>query len=36
LDASVLGLTVPGLKADEEVFMEEPLQVYEAFFFRGV
>jgi hypothetical protein len=36
LDDSVLGLTVPGLKASEEVFMEEPVHVYEAFFFRGV
>jgi hypothetical protein len=36
LDESVLELPVPGLKAGEEVFMEEPIRVRDAFFFRGV
>ena len=36
LDKSVLNLRVPGLKASEEVFLEEPLRVQDAFFFRGV
>jgi hypothetical protein len=36
LDRPVLDLRVPGLKADEEVFLEAPLRVQDAFFFRGV
>jgi hypothetical protein len=36
LDKSVLNLRVPGLKASEEVFLEEPLRVRDALFFRGV
>ena len=36
LDKRVLDLPVPGLKASEEVFLEEPLRVLDAFFFRGV
>lgn len=36
LDESVLGLHVPKLKADEEVFLGEEIHVRDAFFFRGV
>jgi hypothetical protein len=36
LDKSVLDLPVPGLKAGDEIFLEEPLRVRDAFFFRGV
>jgi hypothetical protein len=36
LDKAVLNLRVPGLKASEEVFLEEPLRVQDTFFFRGV
>ncbi len=36
LDKRVLNLYVAGLKASEEVFLEEPLRVRDAFFFRGV
>lgn len=36
LDEPVLNLYVPGLKASPEVFLEEPLRVRDAFFFRGV
>ena len=36
LDKHVLDLQVPGLKASEEVFLEAPLRVIDAFFFRGV
>lgn len=36
LDNSVLNLHVPRLKADGDVFLEEPLRVLHAFFFRGV
>jgi hypothetical protein len=36
LDKAVLNLHVPGLNASEEVFLEEPLRVQDAFFFRGV
>lgn len=35
LDDPVLNLRVPGLKASPEVFLEEPLRVRDAFFFRG-
>ena len=36
LDKSVLDLRVPDLTASEEVFLEEPLSVRDALFFRGV
>jgi hypothetical protein len=36
LDQRVLELPIPGLKASEEVFLQEPLRVLDAFFFRGV
>jgi hypothetical protein len=36
LDNAVLNLRVPGLKATEDVFLEEPLRVQDCFFFRGV
>jgi len=36
LDESVLDLPVKGLRADQEVFLEKPLRVRDAFFFRGV
>ena len=36
LDRAVLNLRVPGLKADEDIFVEAPLRVQDAFFFRGV
>jgi len=36
LDNAVLNLGVPGLKASENVFLEEPLRVQDTFFFRGV
>jgi len=36
LDNAVLNLGVPGLKASEDVFLEEPLRVQDTFFFRGV
>jgi len=36
LDEPVLNRHVPGLKASPEVFLEEPLRVRDAFFFRGV
>jgi hypothetical protein len=36
LDRTVLNLRVPGLKASEDVFLEGPLRVLDAFFFRGV
>jgi hypothetical protein len=36
LDNAVLDLRVPGLKASEDVFLEGPLRVQDAFFFRGV
>ena len=36
LDKRVLDLPVPGLKAGGEAFLEEPLRVQDAFFFRGV
>ena len=35
LDKPVLNLLVPGLKAGGDVFLEEPLRVQDAFFFRG-
>lgn len=35
LDESVLDLPVPGLRAGEDVFLQEPLRVRDAFFFRG-
>jgi len=35
LDKSVLDLPVPKLKAGEDVFLEGPLRVRDAFFFRG-
>jgi hypothetical protein len=31
-----LNLRVQGLKAGEEVFLETPLRVQDAFFFRGI
>jgi hypothetical protein len=36
LDESVLDLPVKGLRADPEVFLQKPLRVRDAFFFRGV
>lgn len=36
LDESVSDLPVPALTASEEVFLEKPLRVRDAFFFRGV
>jgi hypothetical protein len=36
LDESVLNLYVPGLKASTEVFLEAPLRVRDALFFRGI
>jgi hypothetical protein len=36
LDTAILGLPVPKLKASPDVFLEEPLRVRDAFFFRGV
>jgi len=36
LDQTVLDLPVPGLKASQEVFLEKPIRVRDAFFFRGV
>jgi hypothetical protein len=36
LDKRVLDLQVPGLKASSDVFLERPLRVRDAFFFRGV
>jgi hypothetical protein len=36
LDRSVLDLQAPRLKAGEEVYLEEPLLVMDAFFFRGM
>jgi hypothetical protein len=36
LDPALLDLGVPRLKASPEVFLEEPLHVRDAFFFRGV
>ena len=36
LDQAVLDLPLPGLKADVEIFREEPLYVRDAFFFRGI
>lgn len=36
LDKHVRDLQVPGLGASEEVFLETPLRVIDAFFFRGV
>lgn len=36
LDKAILNLRMPALKASEEVFLEEPLRVQDAFFFRGV
>jgi hypothetical protein len=36
LGEPVLNLHAPGLKASPEVFLEEPLRVRDAFFFRGV
>jgi len=36
LDSSVLRLPVPRLKASEEVFLQKPIHLGEAFFFRGV
>jgi hypothetical protein len=35
LARAVLNLLATGLKASEEVFLEEPLRVHDAFFFRG-
>ena len=35
LDQSVLNLYVPGLKVSTEVFLEAPLRVRDALFFRG-
>lgn len=36
LDRTVLSLRVPGLKASEDVFLEGPPRVQDAFFFRGI
>ena len=36
LDKRVLNLPAPGLKASPDVFLEEPLRVRDAFFFRGL
>jgi hypothetical protein len=36
LDDALLNLRVPGLKADQEVFLQGPLRVRDAFFFSGV
>ena len=36
LDKRVLDLVAPGLEASEEVFLEVPLRVLDAFFFRGM
>jgi hypothetical protein len=36
LDQRVLNLSVAGLKVSEDVFLEEPLRVRDAFFFRGI
>ena len=36
LDESILDLPVPGLKAIEEVFLEKPIRVRDAFFFTGL
>ena len=36
LDESVLDLPVKGLRSGQEVFLEKPLRVRDAFFFRGV
>ena len=36
LGKRVLDLQVPGLKASSDVFLERPLRVRDAFFFRGV
>ena len=36
LDEAVLDLTVKGLKANQEVFLDKRLRVRDAFFFRGV
>jgi hypothetical protein len=36
LDRAVLDLRVQGLKPGSDVFLEEPLRVQDAFFFRGV
>jgi len=35
LEEAVLNLHVPGLKTSPEVFLEEPLRIRDAFFFRG-
>ena len=36
LDEAVLGIPVTGLRVGEEVFLDEPLRLFDAFFFRGV
>ena len=36
LDRAVVNLRVPGVEADEDIFVEAPLRVQDAFFFRGV
>ena len=36
LDESVLDLPLEGLTAGQEVFLEKPLRIRDAFFFRGV
>lgn len=36
LDPAILHLPVPGLKPDGDVFLEGPVPVWDAFFFRGV
>jgi hypothetical protein len=36
LDETVLSIPVAGLRAGEEVFLSEPLRLFDAFFFRGV
>jgi hypothetical protein len=36
LDDATLQMRVPGLRADEEVFIDKHVRVFDAFFFRGV
>jgi hypothetical protein len=36
LDEAVLSIPVLGLRADKEVFADEPLRLFDAFFFRGI
>jgi hypothetical protein len=36
LDEAILGMPVAGLRAGKEVFIDKPVRVFDAFFFRGV